>query len=58
MTNKLPFFEYIAWDIVIKEEGIALIETNMKSRLDLFQAHRGMRNESLGQKYREQGYIR
>ena len=58
VTNKLPFFEYIAWDIVIKEEGIALIETNMKSSLDLFQAHRGMRNESLGQKYREQGYIR
>lgn len=58
ITRKLPFFEYIAWDIVIKNDGIALIETNMKSSLDLFQVHGGMRNSYLGQKYREHGYIK
>ncbi len=58
VTKKLPFFEYIAWDIVIKEEGIALIETNMKSSLNVFQVHGGMRNKFLGEKYREHGYIK
>lgn len=58
VTRKMPFFEYIAWDIVVKEDGIALIETNMKSSLNVFQVHGGMRNDYLGQKYREHGYIK
>lgn len=58
VTKKLPFFEYIAWDIVIKDDGIALIETNMKSSLNVFQVHGGMRNSYFGQKYREHGYIK
>lgn len=58
VTRKLPFFGYIAWDIVIKDDGIALIETNMKSSLNVFQVHGGMRNSYLGQKYREHGFIK
>lgn len=57
ITRKLPFFECIAWDVVIKNDGFALIETNMKSSLNVFQIHKGMRNELLGQKYREHGWL-
>ncbi|MBR3933209.1 MAG: hypothetical protein IKJ68_04810 [Clostridia bacterium] len=57
VTRVLPFFEYIAWDIVLKNDGIAVIETNMKSSLNVFQVHGGMRNSFLGQKYREKGYL-
>jgi len=58
ITRKLPFFNYVAWDIAITDDGIAVIETNMKSSLRVFQVHGGMRNKYLGQKYREYGYIK
>ena len=57
LTRKVPFFDYIAWDVVLKDEGIAVIETNMKSSLDPFQAHYGMRNSKLGDVYRRNGYL-
>lgn len=56
-TRKCPYFNYIAWDVVVTDEGIAVIEMNMKSTLNVFQVHGGMRNALLGQKYREYGYI-
>ncbi len=58
ITRRLPLFHYIAWDIVIKDDGIAVIETNMKSALTVFQVHGGMRHQLLGQKYIEHGYIK
>ena len=57
VTEKIPFFDYIAWDIVIKDDGFAVIETNMKSSLNVFQIHKGMRNSRLGEYYRERGYL-
>lgn len=58
VTRKLPYFSMIAWDIAVKDEGIAVIEVNMKSSLNIFQIHGGMRNSYLGQKYREHGFIK
>ncbi len=58
ITSKLPFFKYIAWDFVVQDDGFALIEINMKSSLNVFQIHGGLRNEYLGKKYREYGYIK
>ncbi|MBQ7578742.1 MAG: hypothetical protein IJT21_10820 [Synergistaceae bacterium] len=57
LTAKLPFFDFIAWDIVIQDDGFAVIEINMKSTLNLFQIHGGLRNSKLGQKYAEMGYL-
>ncbi|MBQ9280420.1 MAG: hypothetical protein IJ215_05210 [Clostridia bacterium] len=57
ITEKLPFYESVAWDFVLKDDGFALIEINMKSSLNLFQIHHGMRNELLGQKYKEHGWL-
>ncbi len=58
VTRKLPYFPMIAWDIAVKDNGIAVIEVNMKSSLNIFQIHGGMRNKLLGQKYREHGFIK
>nr|MCR4719594.1 hypothetical protein [Bacillota bacterium] len=57
ITTKIPFFKYIAWDFVVQDDGFALIETNLKSSLNVFQIHGGQRNKFLGQKYKEYGYI-
>lgn len=57
VTKMIPYFEYIAWDIVVQNEGFALIEINLKSSLNVFQIHGGMRDSFLGQKYREHGYL-
>lgn len=58
ITRQRPFFDLVAWDIVLKDQGIAVIETNMKSTLGVFQVHGGMRSGLLGQKYKEFGYIK
>lgn len=57
VTLKLPFFVYAAWDIVVKDDGISVIEINKKSSLDLFQVHGGLRNSLLGRKYKENDWL-
>lgn len=57
VTRKRPLFNFIAWDVVLKDSGIAIIEINMKSSLNLFQVHGGMRNSYIGLKYKEYGYL-
>lgn len=57
LTQILPFFEYIAWDFVVQDDGFALVEINMKSSLGCFQIHGGARHTLLGEKYREHGYL-
>ena len=57
LTREIPFFEFTAWDIALTDEGIELIEINMSSSLNVFQAHGGMRNSLLGQKYRSRGWL-
>lgn len=58
ITRMLPVYNFVAWDIALTPKGIAVIETNMKSSLRVFQVHGGMRNKLLGQKYKEYGYIK
>ena len=58
ITKLLPLFNYIAWDVALVPGGIAIIETNMKSSLYVFQVHGGMKNKLLGKKYKEYGYIK
>lgn len=58
ITRMLPVYNFVAWDIALTPKGIAVIETNMKSSLRVFQVHGGMRNKLLGRKYKEYGYIK
>lgn len=47
---KLPVYKFIAWDIVVASDSkIYVLETNMKSSLDLFQVHHGFKNSLLGE---------
>ena len=57
VTKKLPFFDYIAWDIVLKNDSIAVIEINMKSSLGNIQVHGGARHSKLGEAYKRMGYL-
>lgn len=57
LTKEIPFFEFTAWDVALTNDGIELIEINMSSSLNVFQAHGGMRNSLMGQKYRERGWL-
>lgn len=57
LTRKLPFFCYAAWDVVVCDDGITIIEINKRSSLDVFQIHKGLRHELLGQKYKENGWL-
>ena len=58
LTRKLPYFDFIAWDVVLKDDGIAVIEINMKSGLGAIQTFGGLKNSLLGDKFRERGYIK
>ena len=58
LTRKLPYFDFIAWDVVLKDDGIAVIEINMKSGLGAIQTFGGLKNSLLGDKFREFGYIK
>lgn len=50
LTKKMPFFDFVAWDIVLLDNNeIALIETNMKTSLDFFQSFGPMRNTKMGE---------
>lgn len=50
LTTKLPLFDFVAWDIVLLYNNeIALIETNMKTSLDIFQVFGPMRNTKMGE---------
>lgn len=40
LAKILSFIRYIAWDIVIQDEGFTVIEGNANGNLDLFQMHR------------------
>ena len=57
VSERLPFFDYVAWDIAMQDNGFAVIETNMKSTLNLLQIHGGLRNSHLGDMYRERGFL-
>ncbi len=57
VTERLPFFEYIAWDLAVQDHGVSVLETNMKSMFGIFQIHGGARNTVLGEIYRKHGWL-
>ncbi len=57
LTNKLPYLNFIAWDILLTDEGYAIIEGNASSGCGLFQVEHGVRNTKLGDIYRSYNII-
>lgn len=52
LANHLPYMHFIAWDILITEEGFCIIEANTSSGVNIIQLWGGQRNKELGNFYR------
>ena len=58
LANKLPYMHFIAWDILITEEGHCIIEANTSSGVNIIQLWGGQRNKELDDFYRYHGVIK
>lgn len=58
LTDKIPYLNFVAWDVLLTEEGYCIIEGNASSGCGIFQMERGVRNDLLGDIYRSYGVIR
>lgn len=57
LTNKIPYINFVAWDVLLTDEGYCIIEGNASSSCDLFQMNNGMKNSKLGDVYKSYGLI-
>ncbi len=55
LTNKFPYLNFVAWDILLTEDGYCMIEGNASSGCGIFQMTEGVRNTELGDIYRSYG---
>lgn len=58
LTNKFPYLNFVAWDVLLTEKGICIIEGNASSSCDLFQMRQGVRNKELGEIYKSYNIIK
>lgn len=58
LTNMYPYLNFVAWDVLITEKGICIIEGNASSGTDLFQLKKGVKKSELGDIYRDYGIIK
>lgn len=58
LAGKLPYMHFIAWDILVTEEGHCIIEANTSSGVNIIQLWGGQRNKELGDFYRHHGVIK
>lgn len=58
VTNKFPYLNFVAWDVLLIEEGICIIEGNASSGCGLFQLEHGIKNEEYGDILRSYGVFK
>ena len=58
LANKVSFMNFVAWDILVTEEGLCIIEANTSSGVNIIQLWGGQRNGELGDFYRYHKVIR
>ncbi|MGN0170390.1 MAG: sugar-transfer associated ATP-grasp domain-containing protein [Lachnospiraceae bacterium] len=59
LTRKFPYMYFIAWDIVLMEDGeLCIIEANTSSGVNIIQLWGGQRNGELGDFYRHHKVIK
>ena len=58
LANKMPYMHFIAWDILLTEEGHCIIEANTSSGVNIIQLWGGQRNKQLGAFYRAHNVIK
>ncbi|MEG0805490.1 MAG: sugar-transfer associated ATP-grasp domain-containing protein [Lachnospiraceae bacterium] len=52
LANHFPYMQFIAWDILLTEEGICIIEANTSSGVNIIQLWGGQRQGELGKFYK------
>ncbi len=57
LTNKLPYLNFVAWDILLTDDGISVIEGNASSGVGLFQMEHGIRDSKFGDVLKSYGII-
>lgn len=58
LTGRVPYLNFVAWDVLLTEDGYCIIEGNASSGCGIFQMERGVRNGLLGDLYRSYGVIK
>ena len=58
LANKFPYLYFVAWDILLTDEGICIIEANTSSGVNILQLWGGERQKGLGDFYRAHKVIK
>ena len=58
LMNNFPYLKFVAWDILITNNGICVIEANSSSGVNILQINEGQKNKELGNFYRKNGIIK
>lgn len=58
VSEKLPFMDFIAWDLLMTEKGLCVIEANSSSGVNIIQLWGGQRQGELGEFFRHHGVIK
>mgnify|MGYP002645789492 CR=1 FL=1 len=52
LSNKFPYLNFIAWDVLLTDKGMCIIEANTSSGINILQLWGGQKNQPLGDLYR------
>lgn len=52
VCDKIPYMDFIAWDLLVTDEGICVIEANTSSGVNIIQLWGGQRKGELGEFFR------
>jgi len=52
VANKMPYMDFIAWDLLITEDGVSVIEANTSSGVNIIQLWGGQKKGELGDFFR------
>lgn len=58
LMEKLPYIYFVAWDVLLTEDGICIIEANSSSGINIIQMWGGQRNKELGKFYKSHKIIK
>ena len=56
--EKLPYLKFVAWDLLITEKDICVIEANSSSGVNIIQVFGGQKNKELGKFFKENNVIK
>lgn len=58
LADRFPYLSFVAWDILVTDEGFCVIEANTSSGVNIIQLWGGQRNGRLGDFFRAHGVIK